>query len=146
MTTGTNTVKLVNPNSLAQSVYGKRVYQIAVTNPQGSVLSTGDGKAFLRIDTTINGWNLVEVGASVSTVSSSGNITVQIHNVTDAVDMLSTVITIEASENDSTQAATQPVINTSNDGVSTADQLRIDVDSAGTGTKGLNVTLTFQLP
>lgn len=62
------------------------------------------------------------------------------------VDMLSTPITIDANEYDSKDAATQPVINTANDDLATGDVIRIDVDVAGTGTKGLNVSLSFQLP
>jgi hypothetical protein len=38
------------------------------------------------------------------------------------------------------------VINTANDGVATGDRIMVDVDVAGTGTKGLVVTLTFQAP
>jgi len=38
------------------------------------------------------------------------------------------------------------VINTSNDNVNTGDQIRIDIDTAGTGAKGLIVEMTFQLP
>jgi hypothetical protein len=60
--------------------------------------------------------------------------------------MLSTRITIDANEYDSKDATTAAVIDTSNDDVATGDVIRIDVDVAGTGTKGLNVTLSFQTP
>jgi len=90
--------------------------------------------------------NLVDADAAVYTVSSSGTPTVQIHNLTDTQDMLSTLITIDANEYSSYTAATQPVINASYDDVATGDRLRIDVDVAGTGTKGLDVILTFQTP
>jgi hypothetical protein len=60
--------------------------------------------------------------------------------------MLSTAITIEASEKDSVDATTQPVINTTYDDVATADQIAIDIDGAGTGAKGLIVTMTFEKP
>jgi len=90
--------------------------------------------------------NLVDADASVYTVSSSGLPTVQIHNVTDAQDMLSTRITIDVSEYSSYTAAAPPVINASYDDVVTGDRLRVDVDVAGTGTKGLDVILVFQLP
>ncbi len=57
--------------------------------------------------------------------------------------MLSTSITIDASEFTSYSAATAPVINTSFDDVATGDRIAIDVDVAGTGTKGLGVILRF---
>jgi hypothetical protein len=57
--------------------------------------------------------------------------------------MLSTRITIDASEWDSKDAATAAVINTSNDDVSEGDLIRIDIDVTGTGSQGLFVTLGF---
>lgn len=110
----------------------------------GSDVTTGDGKRILVIPQEINGWVLTGAHAYVTTVSSSGLPTVQIHNITDAVDILSTRITIDANEFTSYTATTAPVINTSNDDVATGDRLRVDVDVAGTGTKGLGVILVFE--
>lgn len=113
---------------------------------EGTALTTGDGKVYFTVPDTLNGMNLVDADAVVYTVSSSGTPTVQIHNLTDTQDMLSTLITIDATEYSSYTAAAQPVINASYDDVATGDRLRIDVDVAGTGTKGLDVILTFQAP
>ena len=125
----------------------RKVVQMAVTDPNStSSLSTGDGQAYLVIPSDFNGMNLVDAQAAVSTVSSSGLPTIQIANVTDGVDMLSTKITIDANERTSYTAATPAVIDTTKDDVVTGDLLRIDVDVAGTGAKGLVVILTFQLP
>jgi len=110
----------------------------------GDSLTTGDGKMYLTIPAILNGWNLTAVAACVYTVSSSGTPTVQIHNATDSQDMLSTLITIDASEYSSYTATTPPVIDTTYDDVATGDRLRIDVDVAGTGTKGLEIHLKFQ--
>jgi hypothetical protein len=61
--------------------------------------------------------------------------------------MLSTAITIDATPDlDSKDATTPAVIDGANDDVATGDQLRIDVDVAGTGAKGLIVELQFRLP
>ncbi len=60
--------------------------------------------------------------------------------------MLSTALTIDASENDSSTAATPAVVDGSNNSVATGDSLRIDIDGAGTGAKGLIVELTFAKP
>ena len=111
----------------------------------GDTIATGNGKLQVTLPAFINGMNVVGVGAGVHTVSSSGVVTVQIHNLTDGVDILSTEITIDANEYNSTTAATAAVINTSNDDVATADILRFDVDTAGTGAKGLDVWVEFLL-
>lgn len=146
VTTGTDATRAVTPDSLAGSNYGIRVVSIQVTDPNGNALTVGDGKAYFRVPSVMNGWNLVAVAAHVTTVSSSGLPTVQIYNVTDTVDMLSTPITIDANEKDSKDATTAAVINSATDDVATGDELRIDVDVAGTGTKGLIVEMQFQLP
>ena len=145
-TTGTDTGRAVTPDGLAGSDFGKTVVTILVSDPNGDAITAGNGKAYWRVPSTINGYNLVDVEMAVTTASTIANPTVQIHNVTDTADMLSTSLSIDANETDSSTAATAAVINTSNDDVSTADMLRIDIDAAGTGAKGLMVELTFQLP
>jgi hypothetical protein len=122
------------------------VVTLLISDPNGSAITTGDGKAFYRVPSTLNGCNLVGVAASVSTVSSSGIPTVQIHNLSQTADMLTTKLTIDANETDSSTAANAAVIDTANDDVATGDKLRIDIDVAGTGAKGLIVELQFQLP
>lgn len=152
-TTGTDNARAISPDGFSGSDYGKRVIGILVSDPQGSAISTGDGKAVVRIPSVMNGWNLVGVAGSVSTVSSSGIPTAQLRrsrrtNATTRsdADMLSTKLTIDASEFDSSDAAAAAAIDTSNDDVNTGDYIFIDIDVAGTGTKGLYVELTFQLP
>ena len=81
------------------SNFGIRVVQIQVTDPAGSAITTGDGKAYFRVPAAFNGMNLVSVaGTLVGAVSTSGAPTIQIANVTDSVDMLSTKLPIDASE------------------------------------------------
>lgn len=145
VTTGTDTGRVVTPEGLSHSTYGKEFIQIKVID-DATVLTTGDGKFHFFIPAELNGYNLVTAHAGVSTVSSSGTPTIQIANVTQAADMLSTRITIDANEKTSYTAATAPVIDTSNDDVATGDELRIDSDVAGTGAKGLAILLAFQLP
>ena len=91
----------------------------------------------------MNGKNLFSAQAHVYTVGTGGSITnVQIYNSTTGYDMLSTPITIDLSENDSSTAATAPVVG-SNNGVSTGDVIRIDVDAVATNTKGLEIRMVF---
>ena len=146
VTTGTDAGRAVSPDSLAGSAYGTAVVTVLISDPNGDAITTGDGKAYWRVPSTLAGFNLVAVAAQVTTVSSSGLPTVQIHNLTDTADMLSTALTIDASELDSSTAATAAVINTATDDVTTGDQIRFDIDVAGTGTKGLMVEMQFRLP
>lgn len=117
--------------------------EVLVSDP-GLDLAVGDGQAYLLVPESLNGLSLQSAHAGVVTVSSSGLPTVQIRNVTAGVDMLSTRITIDVSEHSSYFATTAHVVNPSNAVVSKGDILAVDVDVAGTGTKGLIVVLVFK--
>lgn len=147
-TTGTDTGRTITPDGFAGSDYGKRVVGILVSDPGGDAITTGDGKAYVRIPSVMNGWNLVAVAAHLTTVSSSGIPTVQLRRTRSGsdVDMLSTKLTIDANETDSSTAAAAAAINATNDDVNTGDMVSIDIDVAGTGAKGLFVEMIFQLP
>lgn len=144
--TGTDTGRVVTPDGLAGSVFGERIVEILVTDPNGDVVTVGDGKAYFRVPSSMGGMDLVEVAAHVTTASTSGTPTIQIRNETQTADMLSTRITLDANEKDSSTAATAAVIDTSNDDVASGDIIQIDVDVAGTNTKGLLVQMIFRLP
>jgi hypothetical protein len=112
-------------------------------------LTTADGLCYFTVPPELNGMDLVAVGSHVYTVSSSGTPTFQIARSRAGGaynDMLSTRITIDANETDSSTAATAAVIDTSYDDVATADVLRFDCDVAGTGTKGWELRMSFQKP
>lgn len=135
--------------SLSAAVIGsdlaKRVIQVKVID-DATTLTTGDGKVIFLVPQELNGYNLTGAHGFVTTVSSSGTPTIQIRNVTDSVDMLSTRITIDANEYTSYTAAAAAVVDATYDDVATGDRLAVDVDVAGTGAKGLGIVLTFQLP
>jgi hypothetical protein len=126
-------------------VQGEKEIQIKICD-DATALTTGDGKIIFVVPASMNGMNLINVASMVSTVSSSGTPEVQLRNVTDSADMLSTKLTIDANEYTSYTAATPAVINASYDDVATGDRIAIDVDTAGTGAKGLTVYLRFKLP
>lgn len=87
------------------------------------------------------------VELSVTTVSSSGIVQVQLRNVDNGnVDMLTTAVQVDASETHSRTAATTAVVNDANNNVSHGDRIGIDVDAAGTGAKGLELVAKFQAP
>jgi len=148
-TTGTDTGRAVTPDGLAGSVvFGTRYVQMVVADFTADI-AEGNGKFYFHVPAGLNGMDLVEVHAKVITAGSGSTVDVQIHNLTDTSDMLSTSLTIDNGELDSKDAATAAVINGSEDDVVTNDVIRIDVDGNGGDTtvaKGLIVTLGFRLP
>jgi hypothetical protein len=147
-TTGTDTGRAVTPDGLAGSIFGTQVVQLMVFDDSQDVATgNGAGDLFFRVPSTMNGMNLVAVAACVQTAGTTGTTDIQIHNVTDTADMLSTVITIDSGETDSATAAAAAVIDGTADDVATGDILRIDVDAVSTTPpKGLLVELQFRLP
>lgn len=109
----------------------------------GTVVTTGSPRVAFRVPSTLNGKKMVACAAHVTTASSSGLPTVMIHSVTNAVDMLTTALTIDATEKDSITAATAAVIDGSHNTVATGDEIAINVTTAGTGAKGLIVEMQF---
>jgi hypothetical protein len=102
----------------------------------------GDGAYYFDIPEEMNGWELTDVHAHAITAPTGGLVQVQIRNVTDSVDVLSTVLSIDAGEHDSNTAATPPVINPLYDDVATDDIWAIDFDAVNSA-EDLVVRLTF---
>jgi len=120
----------------------QKVLQVKVLD-EATALAVGNGKLVFCIPTKLNGMLLKTANAFISTTSSSGDVAVQVRNITKAVDMLSTTIGITATDYSSYESATPGVVDTAHDDVSTGDLIAIDIDGAGTGAKGLGVILTF---
>src|SRR3990167_4109227 len=144
--TGTDATRAVTPDALAGSVMGEVAVEIVVFD-YTTDCATGDGKAYFHIDNKLGGMDLVRVHAECITAGTTGTMDIQIANVTQAADMLSTKLTIDSAETGSDTAAAAAVIDTANDDVQTNEVLRIDVDAIHTtAAKGLIVTLVFRLP
>jgi hypothetical protein len=143
--TAATSVKKIVP---ANSVFFNRTVVIKVL---GDTIPTyvQEGISFFTIPSSLNDLYLSgvsgEVGAHVYTAGTTGTTTVMLYNETDSVDMLSTGITIDTGETDSSTAAAAPVVDTSNNQVSTADVIRFDIDTIQTGTaaNGLEVRMQF---
>ena len=106
--------------------------------------ATGDGKAYIHIPPDLNGLDLVYCHAEVVTAGTTGTMDIQIRNVTQSVDMLSTKLTIDSGETGSDTAETAYAINASNDLVSTNDVIALDFDAIhSTPAQGCLVTLGF---
>jgi len=145
VSTGTDATRAVSPDSLAGSnIYGRKCVQI-ICFDYTTDNATGDGKGYFHIPASLDGMNLVAVHAEVITAGTTGTEDIQIHNVTQGVDCLSTKLSIDSGETGSDTAATPAVIDTNNDDVSENDLIRIDVDAVQTtAAKGLICTLEFQ--
>ncbi len=116
-------------------------------NTTDCVVGDGAGGLMFVVPSDLDGWNLAGVLGAVGTVGTTGTMSIQVHNIDNALDMLSTKLTIDSAEPSSVTAAVAAVINASNDHVNTGDRIRIDVDTVHTTeAKGLQVVLTFQLP
>lgn len=145
--TGTDANRYVSPDSLAGSNLGIRYVACSLN---GTTALTTSDKAYFRIPSAITGMNLVSVSATVGTgasgSSSSGVPTFTVKNVTDGNQMLSTSLTVDASEYTSATASTPAVINASFDDVVTDDLIEVACTVAGTGVTYATILVWFQLP
>ena len=102
--------------------------------------AVGDGKGYITVPKATGSKDLAFVHMAVITAGTTGSMTVQIHNETDNVDMLSSPITLDSGVKTSITAA----IDNTKDDVVYGDVLRIDVDAVHTTpAKGLIVTMHF---
>lgn len=138
-TAGNDADRAVSPDGLAGSNYGKRVVEIAMNGATALALTD---KAYFRVPSAINGWNLVEVQAMAKTCTTHFHVTLK----NGATAMLSTDISIEDGEYDTSTSLTPPVIDTAHDEVATGNQLELATITAGAAVTYLVIELTFQAP
>lgn len=144
--TGTDTERAITSDALAGSKFGTPPILITAFEYTTDV-ATGDGAGYFTIPSVMAGMNLVGVHARVIAAGTTGTTDIQIHNVTQAADMLSTKLTIDSGETGSDSASTPAVIDGANDDVAAYDLIRIDVDAvSSTAPKGLLILLEFKLP
>lgn len=133
-----------------QAVTG--AYQIKVFADDEEI-ETGNGAFIFAIPYDLDRSRLESCNIYITTVSSSGLVTVMIRNVSEGFDMLLTPLTIDVGELNAETAATPAVIDDEmadefaypyrNNTVFYTNQIAIDVDAAGTGAMGLGVMLGF---
>lgn len=124
---------------------GTAIYAIEVFENFTPVIA-GDDAFNWEIPEDLDGAVLTKVEGYVNSPSSSVTVQIQVANEREAggtVDMLTSKVVIEVGELNSKDAAAQPVVNVANQLVAWGDHLRIDVDSAGTGTLGMGMILYF---
>lgn len=126
-----------------------RTTEFLVFNAAESV-AVGDvaGDQFLVVPPEWDGKVITELQTNNFTAGVTGTQTVQVRNVTDSVDVLSTPITTDDGEISSRTAATPPVINAANRTLTTGDILVADVDGvhSGTAAVGLAIIITVDDP
>ncbi|RMH27825.1 MAG: hypothetical protein D6692_07150, partial [Planctomycetota bacterium] len=101
---------------------------------ESTALTTGTAKLTVRVPFACY---VTAVRASLTTASSSGVVTVDVNET--GTSILSTKLTVDASEKTSTTAATAAVISDPN--LADDAELTFDIDTAGTGATGLKVKL-----
>lgn len=109
---------------------------VVACSDETTALTTGTAKATFRMP---RGVTLTEVRASVGTAPTGATVTVDINE--SGATILSTKLTIDASEKTSTTAATAPVISDS----SLADdaEITIDIDQVGSTVAGAGLKVTL---
>tara|TARA_R110002020_G_scaffold463476_1_gene683558 strand:- start:997 stop:1434 length:438 start_codon:yes stop_codon:yes gene_type:complete len=124
-----STDEVVQANDLVQSF-------IIAASDETSNLATGNNKVRIRMPYA---FTLTAVRASVNTAPTGSTISIQITEA--GSDILSTPITIDASETTSVTAASSPVISDS----SLADDsiIGIDIDQVGSSNTGVGLKVTL---
>jgi len=144
--TGTSATLAVTPDSLAGSYAGTKVIEVVVFDYTTDA-TTGDGKAYFTIPPSVGGMDLVGIHGRVITAGTTGTLTIQLRNVTQATDFLSTRLTIDSAETGSDTAAAAAVIDTANDDVAAYDLIAVDSDVIHTtASKGLILVTEWRLP
>ena len=115
----------------------KSEYIIIGASDETTALTTGTAKTTFRIPWT---GTITGVRASVTTAPTDAVLTVDI-NKTGTGTILSTKITIDATEKTSVTAATAPVISTA--GVTDDDEYTIDIDTIGSTVAGAGLKVTI---
>lgn len=122
----------------------QRVVILKVYN-EASAISTGDGKMYFAVPNELSGLDLKSCGGHLYTAATSGVVQVQFARLSaaSAIDMLTSKLEWDATEKDTATAGSAAVINASYDDVATGQEVRVDIDAAGSGAKGMEVRLAF---
>ena len=120
------------------NVTGSKPLELVVAlSDEATAITTGTAKVTMRAPRAMT---IVGVRASLNTASSSGIPTVDINEAGTTI-MASVKLTIDASELTSVSAATPAVV--SDTSIADDAELTFDIDVAGTGAKGLKVTIYY---
>jgi hypothetical protein len=128
---------------MSDSTLHTRVIEIHMTD---TTISVGDTAATFFVPAELNGYDLVRAEAAVKVYSTSGRPTFQLRDVADTLDMMVNKITIDSGEKTSFTSDTASSIDTTNDTLTTGQEIAIDIDSAGTGVEDVYIILSVRKP
>ena len=117
---------------------------VLVTQLPSEAVATGEGVFFFTVPEKLDGLRLTAANASVPGATGSTELQVQLVRLRGANDddMLSTIITIDATETTSYTAAVPAVVDGDYDDLVTGDLIRVDVLADGSTAQGLQVILS----
>lgn len=101
-----------------------------------------DGIGYFRVPEAYDGKRLISAEACCMTAGTGGIMSIQIYNITKAVNLFLSLLTIESGETDSMTSALPVGIDEDNNLLNTGDQLRIDVTTVHT-TPALGLIVTI---
>lgn len=132
-----------NSTKIATTAYADRAAAHAMipwvipVGDETTAITTGAAKVTFRMPYACKMTQIPR--ANLNTVSSSGNPAIDINK--NGTTIFSTTLTIDASEKTSVTAATAAVLTSNPTTFADDDEITIDIDTAGTGAKGLKITL-----
>jgi hypothetical protein len=147
---GSSATALVSASGLAQSNYGVKTVCIPLVT--GTTTLAGGEEQYVRIPQYMNGWKLVDGAASCGASNGSGsstsgspsfNILRSSASSMTRVSMLTNLVTIDASEFDSSTSASPMTIAALNT-VFTGDKVWAITSASGTGVLNVQVSPTFR--
>jgi len=121
-----------------QIIFLEELSMTIALSDEETAISTGTNKITMRAPFAMT--LTKPPRASVSVVSSSGNPSVDINK--SGASIFSTVLSIDAGEKTSFTATTPAVLSTTS--IADDEELTFDIDTAGTGTKGLKITIYYE--
>lgn len=136
-TTDTQTLTNKTISAANNTISTNESITLAVSD-ESTAITTGTAKVTFRAPFAMTLYQVPR--ASLSTASTSGIPAIDINK--NGVSIFSTVLTIDANEKTSVTAATAAVMTTTS--FADDDEITVDIDTAGTGSKGLKVTLYYR--
>lgn len=123
--------------SAGGGIAANTIFAVAVGD-ETTALSTGTAKVTFRMPGT---FSLDEIRASLTTASTTGTVTVDVN--VNGVSILSTKLTIDATEETSETASTAAVLTSTPYAISDDDEVTIDIDDAGSSADAAGLKLYF---
>jgi hypothetical protein len=113
---------------------------IIACSDETTAITTGNEKVTFRMPFNVT---IIGVAGSLSEASSSGNPAFDVNGV-GGTTIFTTPPTIDANEKTTYEATTASVLDSTKVNIPRDTEMTIDIDTAGTGAKGLKVTILYR--